>query len=89
MAGGGQGVCFVYLSWRSSERRFRPCTRWKVTHTLIAHYPYTDYDPVKYKVAMGAAQSAPIPSPHVSAVSESVCEVNQLNPKGLKPYAIR
>jgi hypothetical protein len=39
---------------------------------------------------MGAAQSTPIPSPNMSAISsESVCEVNPLNPKGLKPYAIQ
>lgn len=58
---------------------------------LTAHSSHAGYDTVGYKFAMGAAQSAPIPSPspNVSAASDSVCEVNPLNPKGLKPYAIR
>jgi hypothetical protein len=70
------------LSWRSSLRRF-------VSMHQVERYLHTDYDPVGYKVAMGAAQSAPISSPNVSAASDSVFEVNSSNPKGLKPYAIR
>lgn len=82
MAGGGQDVCFVCLSWRSS------ITPGSSVHQVEC-YPHTDYDPVGYKVAMGSAQSAPIPSPDVPAVSDAVREVNSLNPKGVKPYAIR
>jgi len=59
--GGGQDAYFVLPRGWHPSLTLVSLSKWKVSRTLIAYWSHTYHDPVKYKVAMGAAQSAPVP----------------------------